>query len=54
MKKLNPFLRLNLLEKKISYIMSFVEFLEIELALSDLKASVTDLDDLFDEKNQKE
>lgn len=54
MKKLKPFLGLNLLDKKISYIMNYIEFLEVELALADLKASVTDIDDLFDVKKQKE
>lgn len=54
MKKLKPFLNHCLQSPKISFIMNFVEFLQVELALADLKASVTDLDDLFDVKNQKE
>jgi hypothetical protein len=54
MKRLKPFLGRYLQAPKISYIMGFEEFLEVELAMADLKASVSDGDILFDEKKLKE
>ena len=54
MKKLKPFLNRYIQSPKISYIMNYVEFLQVELALADLKSSVTDLIDLFDEKSSKQ
>ena len=35
---------------RIQYIMNFMEFIEIEEILKDLKTDIRDMDDLFDDK----
>lgn len=53
MKRLKPFIG-RCLQVPRHYIMGFKQFIEVEDVLSDLKSGVTDLDDLFDEKSNKQ
>ncbi len=46
MDRLKPFIGRYLHASKISYIMGFQEFIEIEDMLADLDSEITDLDDL--------
>jgi hypothetical protein len=53
MERIKPWLGRCLNSPRISYIMKFKEFNDVELILKDIKAGITDLDDLVDEKKSK-
>ena len=53
MEKIKPWLGRYLNSPRISHIMKFKEFNDIELILKDIKAGITDIDDLVDEKKGK-
>jgi len=53
MEKIKPWLGRYLNSPKIQYIMNFIEFIEVEEVLKDLKTDIIDLDELVDEKKGK-
>ena len=53
MEKIKPWIGRFLNAPKNQYIMSFIQFIEVEEILKDLKADIIDIDDLVDEKKVK-